>query len=636
MEKQAQWIWADCPVTWDQYVEFTEMFVGTQAHICISADSNYALYINDTLVHAGQYADFPYYKVYDEIDLSPYCRLGENRLYILVWYHGKSTMGYYPGKPALWYKVTSGDDLLCVSGAHTLSRICRGYANNRCQEISSQLGFGYRIDCTAQPEAYAPSRVVPQQLPLYPRPCKRPQILSPAPFTVLRSEPTHYLIDLLQETVGFLTIDMESSCEQEVLVAYGEHITDGGVRRRIGARDFSVELRLRPGRNTCTGPLRRLGLRYIEIFAEKPLQLHRATLLPCEYPLVRTDSSLLPRLTAQQRQIYEISLRTLHMCMHEHYEDTPWREQALYAMDSRNQILCGYYAFSEYAFPRANLLLMSKDQRPDELLSICTPSQNDLTIPSFSLHYCVEIAEYTRYSGDATLAREVFPKLCRVIRAFTSRLEGGLTPVFQEKCHWNFYEWAEGLDGALHAEDEKRYDAALQCLLVLALRAMAEIAQAIGEEDSFSSLACRIAAQAYATFFDQDASLLRNSTADGRHSELVNALAILSDTVTGLQAERIAATLTQPDNGLTAATLSMRCFLYDALLKVDRQKYRPWVLSDIDKRYSPMCAAGATTFWETEAGQADFAGAGSLCHGWSAMPVYYYHTLLEDEPCAVF
>ena len=40
-----------------------------------------------------------------------------------------------------------------------------------------------------------------------------------------------------------------------------------------------------------------------------------------------------------------------------------------------------------------------------------------------------------------------------------------------------------------------------------------------------------------------------------------------------------------------------------------------------------MLKAGSTTVWETELGEEDFSGAGSLCHGWSAMPIYYYHTL---------
>ena len=74
-------------------------------------------------------------------------------------------------------------------------------------------------------------------------------------------------------------------------------------------------------------------------------------------------------------------------------------------------------------------------------------------------------------------------------------------------------------------------------------------------------------------------------------------------------------------------TLSMRCFMYDALLKTDRQRYQAFILDDIAVRYGRMLDAGATSFWETELGAADFDGAGSLCHAWSAMPVYYYSIL---------
>ena len=38
-----------------------------------------------------------------------------------------------------------------------------------------------------------------------------------------------------------------------------------------------------------------------------------------------------------------------------------------------------------------------------------------------------------------------------------------------------------------------------------------------------------------------------------------------------------------------------------------------------------MLYQGATSFWETEEGASDFGHAGSLCHGWSAMPAYFYY-----------
>ena len=57
--------------------------------------------------------------------------------------------------------------------------------------------------------------------------------------------------------------------------------------------------------------------------------------------------------------------------------------------------------------------------------------------------------------------------------------------------------------------------------------------------------------------------------------------------------------------------------------------YRNYILEDIDRTYAYMLEKGATTFWETIKGKEDFDGAGSLCHGWSALPIYYYHTLLK-------
>lgn len=317
--------------------------------------------------------------------------------------------------------------------------------------------------------------------------------------------------------------------------------------------------------------------------------------------------------------------------MHDHYEDTPWREQALYAMDSRNQILCGYYAFGEYEFPRASLYLMSLDDRADKLLSICTPSSMDLTIPSFSLHYVTEVYEYVKYSGDLSLLREVYPKMLSVMRVFTERAgEDGRLPVFMEEQHWNFYEWSRGLDGPHRKHETFRYDAALSMLVISALHRMQEMSGMLGRDEDWSREIECISRAIREDFYDDASGLYVNSTIDAEKSELVNALAILSGIAKGEEAARIASRLADPASGLTPITLSMACFKYDALLATDREGYRSWILEDIDRKYARMLDAGATSFWETELGDADFQNAGSLCHGWSSMPVYYYHILLDE------
>jgi hypothetical protein len=52
--------------------------------------------------------------------------------------------------------------------------------------------------------------------------------------------------------------------------------------------------------------------------------------------------------------------------------------------------------------------------------------------------------------------------------------------------------------------------------------------------------------------------------------------------------------------------------------------YREYVRKEVESIWGKMLYAGATTFWETDLGHADFHNAGSLCHGWSAVPIYLY------------
>ena len=61
---------------------------------------------------------------------------------------------------------------------------------------------------------------------------------------------------------------------------------------------------------------------------------------------------------------------------------------------------------------------------------------------------------------------------------------------------------------------------------------------------------------------------------------------------------------------------------------VDRERYKDFILDTIEKQYTVMLEAGSTTVWEDFLGESAYDGRGSLCHGWSAIPIYYYHTLL--------
>ena len=630
--EKASWIWYNSDPKEDEYGEFADSFFYESGKVLlrISADSNYAAYINGRLAAWGQYADFPYDKVYDEVEVTEFCRPGENRLAVRVWYYGlDSTQVYYPGKAGLLYELACDQTILCESSEKTLSRQSRGYQSHRGQQITRQLGFGYGYDATKEDVwmteeviGFAPARKVEQKLPLRVRPCKKltlmPEVLGTE---CKRIQDTDVIFDLGGEQVGFLSFKLTSPCEQDITIAYGEHLADGCVRYKIDGRNFSITYRAKQGENEFLNPFRRFGCRYLEVFSKEPVEIAKMAIAPTMYEV---EEKARPQLTALQNKIYDMCVETLRLCMHEHYEDCPWREQALYTMDSRNQMLFGYYAFGEYTFPRASLELISKDRREDGLLSICYPMIWDFVIPSFSLHYAVQCREYMDYSGDKAFLREIYPKLVSVTKAFLDRMEDGLVPPFVGENYWNFYEWREGLDGA--DKEQTAPDLLLNTLLSVSLQNMAAIADALGQENNYRVVAERLNRRIREVFWDADQGVFYDLPVHGTYSQLGNALAVLCGAA-GVESRQVCEKM-RKDQGMTPVSLSMKCFQYDAWLKADRERYAPIILKDIENTYLPMIEYGSTTVWETELGESDFENAGSLCHGWSALPIYYYHILL--------
>ena len=524
--EKATWIWENDRPSPDEYAEFLCDFYADKSkkqYLSISVDSNYSVFINGVLADFGQYHDYPHYKVGDIVDVSPFVYSGKNEMKVVVWYYGVGNMTYTVGRAGAIFEIKEDGATVAFSSKRTPSRPAVGYVPHKCKKITDQLGLSYEFDAGDVGNEYTDSVELfgmPEKIAL--RPIKKTVLrprsdfkkafggtyrfvdptgeLSPdmqkAALTFIRADRSegwntpfeitsdngddvYFIVDIGSEECGFLDFDIEVPEKCDVFVAYGEHLEDGRVRTH--KRNFTCVYHAAAGRNAFFNTFRRFGCRYLEFFVtSKKVKVSYAGIRPVEYPLTfkNPDTGNLLRDT-----IYKVSEKTLSLCMHEHYEDCPWREQALYTMDSRNQMLFGYYAFGEYAFPRASLHLMSKGQRQkDGLLSICFPTDNPLTIPSFSLMYFVEMREYIDYSGDKTLAEECYGMLETLMKAFTSRIgESGLCLNFfnDDGDYWGFFEWSETLDGVF-GERRARYECPLNALLSIALQNLAKISSYLG------------------------------------------------------------------------------------------------------------------------------------------------------------
>ncbi len=613
---QTKWIWIDKSGK-DIYAEFTSRFSvenGGRYALELACDGIYAVYINQKLCMFGQSSDYPDEKLYDKKEITKYCHEGINTIRVLVWNMGIDTQNYIRSQPALWFAITKGQEKILISDENILSRQDIRYQNGLCKALTPQLGFSYHFDNSLENRLPFKKSIV---LDCYGQPKHRNlptmSLLKYQSGKVIFVDERSILVDMGRETVGFLKLALHSAVKQKITILWAEHLVDGKIQQYIGSRDFSLEFTSKEGVNEFFHPLRRMACRYLEVRFDQPITLQSIGIQPVMRSMRKKKALFANRET---QKIYDVAVRTLQLCMHEHYEDCPWREQCMYLMDARNQMLCGYYAFEGYNFQKHNLLFFSKGQRKDGLFSINFPGGVDIPIPSFSLIYPNIVYEYVTHTKDASVLRTIKPTMKKMLRAFTEKIdENGLIPNFPYP-YWNFYEWAQDSDfeceitRAKDAPYSKEYHLILNCMYVNACNIYEKI---FGEAMDVSKTKAGIRK----VFYNAEKGLYKLNSNGESYSQLGNSLALLI----GLGDEKLAQSIVT-DESLIPITLSMATFMYDALLGFGNQ-YKDWILQDVHKKYGYMIKEGATTFWETEKGWQDFDNAGSLCHGWSAMPVYY-------------
>jgi hypothetical protein len=695
-------IWVNNDKVIDQYVEFRREFylddLHENAELKISVDTNFSAYINGQFVGTGQYSDFPKNKTFSRIDIVDKLIPGKNVLCVLVHYCGQNHFSYIPGQAGLWFILTIADNIF-YSDKKTLARISPSYTQNKQIRISSQMGFTFEYNAFLNDDwttlNYSMSDdwesaipisniMLPEERPLPSLSLKNRTVLNIIAQGVLKrntanpnatvaelmqtdflssrrdtelfdsngvflyndlkpanADGFYVVVDMKREECGFINLELEANPGTIIDIAVGEHLADLRVRASTGGRNFASRYISTGGKQNFTHFINRYSGRYIQLHftnISSNIILHYAGLIPAEYPLdMRGEFSCSDSLF---NKIYDVSCRTLHLCMHEHYEDTPWREQALYANDSRNQALTGYYAFGEYDMPRVSFDMLSKTFKDDGYQELCAPMQFDFTIPSFTMVWFLATRDYILFSGDISAAQKQLSQIIRMMDIHLKTLVNDLLPSPKGKSYWHFYDWADGLSGHNLSRKEggglkgQRFDAPLNLFFVMALQAIVEISEICNDKTSMTRYKQQANRTAYAInnkFWVESKKLYQTyigeQAINNHFAELTQALAILANITEKHNIHILQKKLLLHNNNLVATTLSQSLYKFEAILSTG-EKFARDVFEKINNDWGDMLYNGATSFWETLKGQADFAYAGSLCHGWSAIPAYFFQKYL--------
>jgi hypothetical protein len=193
---------------------------------------------------------------------------------------------------------------------------------------------------------------------------------------------------------------------------------------------------------------------------------------------------------------------------------------------------------------------------------------------------------------------------------------------------WHFFEWSDGLAGGAWGEPlHGRLCAPWNLYLHEAIGSVAWMHEQAGRASDAAMLRRRQKALGVAirdAFWDPRQKLFATYLHAGKlthFAQLTQALALYAGIATAPQRAAVLSRLEDP--APVQITLSSLLFLIRALLALG-PKQRRLACSLVSRHWDPMTFASATSYWETALGSEDFARAGSLCHGWSALPIYWY------------
>jgi hypothetical protein len=442
--------------------------------------------------------------------------------------------------------------------------------------------------------------------------------------TVVQPSPNgdvELLYDLGEQDCGYWTFDLTAQSGTIVDLFAVEYIApDGRIQFSHGNRN-GLRYIAGDGVNRFTSLKRRSG-RYLFLTLRNqhgPVELWHLGLVESTYPIKAVGSFACsdPRLD----RIWEISTRTLKLCMEDTFTDCPLYEQTHWVGDARNESLFASPVFGAEDLARHCIRITGQSLERYPITGCQTPSCWDVLIPAWSFLWGISTWDHYWQTGDKGFLIEIYPAVIRNIRG-------------AEKCvnpqglfalsGWNFFDWTP-------IDANQKVVLHNSMLLVGAIDAALKEAEVLGDAadvEWLKALRQRLIAgvnrlwdagkNAYPDSIHDDGSV---SPSTSQHTSF---LAILYDIVEPANLPQARKNLLDPPEKMVRIGSPFAAlYLYEALEKLGLEDR---TVAEIYHNYLPMLEAGATTVWESFPSGTTGSGGfptRSHCHAWSSAPSLY-------------
>ena len=448
-------------------------------------------------------------------------------------------------------------------------------------------------------------------------------------FTTVQPSPNgdvELLYDLGEQNCGYWNFDLVADAGVQVDLCAVEYIAPDGRIQFPGGNRNGLRYITKQGRNQFTSLKRRSG-RFVFLtlrHQQSPVRLRHFNLIESTYPLDYIGSFSCS--DARLDRIWDISTRTLKLCMEDTFTDCPLYEQTHWVGDARNESLLAYGVFGAHDLARrcVNITAQSLERYP--LTGCQTPSGWDCLLPAWSFLWGISTWDHYWATADKDWLRGVYPAVIRNLKGAEQFV--GDRDLFSGPF-WNMFDWTGADQGQKTVVHNSLF---LVGAIDAGLRA-AEVLNDTKDVPWLKSLRARLVdginrlwdnqKNAYPDAIRDDGSI---SPSTCQHTSF---LSLLYDVVTKENAAAAVNNLTNPPPQMVRLGSPFAAlYLYETYEKLGMDDA---ILRDIYQHYLPMLEAGATTVWESfpngTTGSDGFPTR-SHCHAWSSAPSRFLNRIV--------
>jgi hypothetical protein len=435
-------------------------------------------------------------------------------------------------------------------------------------------------------------------------------------------------IDFGKEVTGYVRLRLKGVAGGIVDLGYSETLLNGHVDplRNNDGVNYADRYIMRDGPQAWELFFWK-GFRYVQLTfrnCAKPVELESVKVLFTSYP-VRYRGSFAcsdPLLT----KIWEVGRWTLQLCMHDCYEDGPWREQAQWVGDAQVELQTNYAAFADLALATKYLRQTAQSQAEDGALPgawpyvVATypkrqPPPPILWMVPYMAQWVSTLREFYRFTGEGELVHELFPHVVRLMAYFDRYLD--THGLLADAPGFSFEDWASGAQSSAKRHQEPT---GLNCLYYRSLLDAAELASLAGDgqrQAEWMRKADTVKESINDRLWSEEKGVYMHARIGEESAGGIAPQDSVFAAYSGVApADRIKGSLdtlfhNHPADQ-TQINTPYKYFFYLAALR--RAGQHEQALEATRTAYGKMLDAGATTWWEY------FDGLASLCHAWSTGP----------------